>query len=43
MYIFSGRQDNMTVLTAVKGQSGLTGALNIRNGRKSDLIRSLSK
>lgn len=41
MYVTSGQQDNMTVLTNVKGQRGLRGNLTIINNN-SPLIRSLS-
>jgi gamma-glutamyl hydrolase len=41
MYLFSGRQDNMTVLTEVFGQKGLTDPLIVKTNN-SVLIKSLS-
>jgi gamma-glutamyl hydrolase len=41
MYLYSGRKDNMTVLTHVEGQVGVPGALIIKNNN-SALIKSLT-
>ena len=41
MYIYSGRKDNMTVLTRVQGQRGLPGYL-IPKTQNSILLRSLN-
>ena len=41
MYLYSGRKDNMTVLTHVEGQRGMPGNLTIKNGN-SVLIKALS-
>lgn len=40
-YLFSGRKDNMTVLTEVFGQKGLTDPLVVKNGN-SILLKSLN-
>eukprot|EP00178_Gracilaria_changii_P021321 TRINITY_DN63395_c0_g1_i1.p1 TRINITY_DN63395_c0_g1~~TRINITY_DN63395_c0_g1_i1.p1 ORF type:complete len:114 (+),score=3.84 TRINITY_DN63395_c0_g1_i1:47-388(+) len=41
MYLYSGRKDNMTVLTHVQGQRGLPNPLIIKNNN-SVLIKSLT-
>jgi gamma-glutamyl hydrolase len=41
LYIHSGRKDNMTVLTEVFGQKGLTCSLNVKNSN-SLLLKSLN-
>jgi hypothetical protein len=41
MYLYSGRKDNMTVLTKVYGQRGLTGYL-LPKTQNSILLKSLN-
>lgn len=41
LYLFSGRKDNMTVLTEVFGQKGLTDPLIVKNNN-SVLLKSLN-